>query len=141
MVAIANRSLSAVHRFSDWSALQAALLVLMSRREDIKRLWERDELSVREKFEAYLEGYLMSFDFYPVCERHLFARNDIGAILQDFWAISADVNRGVQDLIESGRAAGDVVDSDEAKQRRVEAARRAIEAIQRARLGRSNKGS
>jgi len=105
---------------------------LMSKYSDIKKLWEREELTPQEKFEAYLEGYTMSFDFYPVCERHLFAKNDAYAIWRDFLMVSSEINRGVQELIDSPVLQGGSVGNDDITRRKIEAARRALEAIQRA---------
>lgn len=101
----------------------------MSKRDDIKKLWERDELSPRQKFDAYLEGFALSFDFYPVCNRSVLAKNDAHALLEDFWAVSADVNRGVQEFLNEPR-------DDKGREQR--AAKRALEAIKRAHAKRTN---
>ncbi|MGO9485383.1 MAG: hypothetical protein ACLPX9_12480 [Rhodomicrobium sp.] len=106
-----------------------ALWAIMSKREDIRKLWERDELTPNQKFDAYLEGLLLSFDFYPVCNRRFLTESDANSLLEDFWVVSADVNRGVKELLDEPR-------NDQEREQR--AARRALEAIRRAYAKRTN---
>jgi hypothetical protein len=91
-----------------------------------------------ERLDDYLDGYFLSFDFYPVCERHLYAKNDAYALLQDFWAVGNDLNSAVQTLIRRPEVTlkDSVVDSDDVRRRKIEAAKKAIEAIRQRRAHR-----
>ena len=46
----------------------------------------------RAALRDYLDGYVQSFDFYPVCTRHVFARNDAYALVVDFETIAEDLS-------------------------------------------------
>ncbi len=137
MVALAlsrtNRSSSRVDKLPSWRTL-FAYWVAMSRHDDIKKLWERDDLSTREKFDAYLEGYLMAFDPYPVCNRQLFSKNDLHALLLDFFAVGDDMNKAAQKLVSApdSEFAKTGLSPDEIRRRRIEAAKRTLAAIERA---------
>ena len=117
-----------------------AYWVAMSRRDDIEKLWKREDLSFREKFEAYLDGYTMSFDMYPVCQRQLFMQNDAHALFRDFMAAGEDMNRAAQKLLNAPHEEfADVgLGPDEIRRRRIEAAKRTLAAIEhvRDRIGR-----
>lgn len=130
-----NRKPSRVRQFSYGSGL-LALWMAMSRREEIEKLWKREDLSsIKEKLEAYLDGYMMSFDMYPVCERHLFVRNDAYALYKDFFAIADDMNNAAQKLLTAPdqEFADTGMGLDEIRRRRIEAAKRALATIERAR--------
>ena len=57
--------------------------------------------SLQGRLRDYPCGYLLPFDFYPNCNRHLFARNDAYALAKDFWAVSREFNDSIRHLIES----------------------------------------
>jgi hypothetical protein len=131
------------HSSSRWVAYWSALLtywVAMSRRDFIEKLWKREELSLRQKFDAYLEGYMMAFDPYPVCRPNLFAQNDAYALWLDFFAVGEDMNKAARKLLTApdeefakfaGKASG--VGQDGIRRRRIEAAKRTIAAIEQVR--------
>jgi hypothetical protein len=50
----------------------------------------------RDAFAAYLEGYLMSFDLYPVCDSELYERDDAKALAGDLAAILGDLECAAQ---------------------------------------------
>jgi hypothetical protein len=106
------------------------LWMLMSNEDLLKKLWVRDDLSPKAKFEAYLDGYLMAFDPYPICKRQLFCKNDLHALLLDFFAVGNDMNKATQAFIASESSAQDIAD-DEARRRAIEAAVRTLAAIER----------
>jgi hypothetical protein len=127
-----TRNTSSVRHFLNRNTL-FAMWVAMSSRDDTEKLWKREGLSLKEKLDAYLDGYMMSFDMYPVCERHLFIRNDAYALLKDFFAVGEDVNKSLQKLLEaSAEEFSDMgLEPDEIRRRRIEAAKRALTAIER----------
>jgi hypothetical protein len=129
-----NRNLAAsVHNFFPWRVL--AYWIPMSRRDDIEKLWKREDLSIRGKFDAYLEGYMMAFDPYPVCKRQLYAKNDLYALLRDFFVIGEDMNKAAQKLLSASDSefSEPGVGPDEIRRRRIEAAKRTLAAIERTR--------
>ncbi len=128
-----DRKPSRVRQLSYLSTV-LALGMAMSRRDDIEKLWKREDLSLKEKLEAYLDGYMMSFDMYPVCERHLFARNDAHALLKDFFAVGQDVNKALQRLFETpDQEFSDTgLSPDDIRRRRIEVAKRTLAALERA---------
>ncbi len=107
-------------------------IVFMSKvKNDDKSSPAKDPSTWEERFRDYLDGYFLSFDFYPVCERHLFVKNDAYALLRDFWAIGVDLNKATKEFIASPEKvlAGSSVDADDLKRRKVQTAQKAIEAI------------
>ena len=134
----ANRRPSGVH-LSELSAL-LGLCVRMMKKDDVKKLWEREELSIKDKLGAYLDGYMMSFDMYPVCERHLFIRNDAYALLRDFFAVGEDMNKAARRLLTASdeEFSETGVELNEIRKRRVEAAKRALAAIEQAKSTRDS---
>jgi hypothetical protein len=50
-------------------------------------------------FHDYLDGYFNSFDFYPVCTRQVFVRNDAFALWQDFMKVAGDFSRASEQLV------------------------------------------
>jgi hypothetical protein len=129
-----SRSFASVGEFHPWKALLASW-VAMSKRDDIEMLWAREDLSFREKFEAYLDGYTMTFDMYPVCQRQLFMRNDAYALMRDFMAVGEDMNRAAQKLLSAANEefSNTGMGPDEIRRRRIEAAKRTLAAIERTR--------
>jgi hypothetical protein len=129
-----NRNSSRVRQISNWSAFHT-FWVAMSRRDDIEELWKREDLSFEGKLDAYLDGYMMSFDMYPVCQRQLFMRNDAYALWRDFMAIGEDMNKAAQKLLKAPdeEFAGAGMGPDDIRRRRIEAAKRTLAAIERAR--------
>lgn len=129
-----NRSFASVSEFDPWRVL-LAYGVAMSKNDDIEKLWAREDLSFREKFEAYLDGYTMSFDMYPVCQRQLFMRNDAHALMRDFMVVGEDMNRAAQKLLNAPNEefSGTGMGPHEIRRRRIEAAKRTLAAIERTR--------
>ena len=84
------------------------------------------------EFQAYLDGYFNAFDLYPVCERHMFAKNDVYALLRDFWAVGNDLTSATlralvspaRELTVDGRS------RDELARRKTTAAQEAVRAIE-----------
>ena len=91
------------------------------------------ERDVENQFQDYLDGYFNSFDYYPVCTRHVFAKNDAYALWSDFMKIAADTSRSSEALVLSPERFLKLgaISSDELKKRKSKAAeesiRRAIE--------------
>ena len=58
--------------------------------------WSKDspiksnEVESENSFSDYLDGYFNSFDFYPVCTRHLYSQNDAYALWMDFVKVAED---------------------------------------------------
>lgn len=50
-------------------------------------------------FENYLDSYFNSFDYYPVCSRQVFQRNDAFALWQDFLLVTTDLMTSSDRLI------------------------------------------
>jgi hypothetical protein len=83
------------------------------------------------KFRSYLDGYFLSFDFYPACERHLFIQNDAFALWSDFVRVASELSESTAKLISSPEKFAELTyqpnyDFERAKQ---EATRRAIERV------------
>lgn len=127
------RKPSRIRQFSYCNML-LVLWMAMGRRDHIEKLWKREDLSLKDKVHTYLDGYMMSFDMYPVCERHLFIQNDAYALLKDFFAVGEDMNRATQKLLTAPdeEFAGSGISKDEVRRRRIEAAKLALAAIERA---------
>lgn len=119
-----------------WSALTSffsQIVLLMSDARPRKNTKLSDDRSPAEKFWDYLDGYLFGFDLYPVCERHLFVKNDAYAILQDFWAVGAALNNSTQELIKSPEVVlREQTADDDIRRRKIKAAKSAIAAIRSA---------
>lgn len=64
-----------------------ASLIVFSKREANEPIANEPE----NAFEDYLDSYFNSFDFYPVCSRQVFQRNDAFALWQDFLLVNADL--------------------------------------------------
>jgi hypothetical protein len=90
---------------------------------------------LENRFKDYLDGYFHSFDYYPVCTRHVFARNDAFALWSDFMKIAGDVAQASEYLVvapERYMELGAISDEEleKRKRRAAEAAlRRAIEQV------------
>ena len=56
---------------------------------------------VGDQFQDFLDGYFNSFDYYPACTRHVFARNDAYALWSDFLKIAGDVSQATEQLVMS----------------------------------------
>jgi hypothetical protein len=54
---------------------------------------------VESSFNDYLDGYFNSFDFYPVCTRQVFARNDAYALWSDFMKVADDLSFSTENMI------------------------------------------
>jgi hypothetical protein len=52
-------------------------------------------------FSDYLDEYFNSFDYYPVCSRHLFQKNDAYALWLDFLLVAGDVGTSANRLYEN----------------------------------------
>jgi hypothetical protein len=86
-----------------------------------------DELE--NSFNDYLDGYFNSFDYYPVCTRHIFARNDAYALWTDFLKVAGDLSQASEVMISSPErflALGSI-SGEELENRKREAAKKAIE--------------
>jgi len=95
----------------------------------------KDPSTWEQRLNDYLDGYFMSLDMHPVCERHLFIRNDAYALLHDFWSVANDMNKATRDFVaapDEGSADHKVAE-DEIRQRRIKAAQKALSAIKRKR--------
>ncbi len=53
------------------------------------------------EFHDYLDGYFNSFDFYPVCTRQAFVRNDAYALWLDFMKVAGDFSKASERLVNS----------------------------------------
>jgi hypothetical protein len=62
-------------------------LIVFSKRENK----ESSAIEPENAFEDYLDSYFNSFDFYPVCSRQVFHRNDAFALWQDFLVVTNDL--------------------------------------------------
>jgi hypothetical protein len=62
-------------------------LIVFSKRETK----ESNTVDRENAFDDYLDSYFNSFDFYPVCSRQVFHRNDAFALWQDFLFVTSDL--------------------------------------------------
>jgi hypothetical protein len=89
-------------RLVHWPQLTAIITAMTGKQREksasLRRAWYADFDS---KFRAYLDGYFLSFDFYPTCERHLFIRNDAYALWSDFMRVASEVSESSAKLISS----------------------------------------
>jgi len=101
-----------------------------------------DELE--SSFHDYLDGYFNSFDYYPVCTRHVFARNDAYALWIDFMKVAGDLSNATGEMITSPErflALGSI-SGEELKKRKQQAAAKALErTIEQATAGTSSGSS
>jgi hypothetical protein len=95
-----------------------------SSRKELKRSGDVDK-----SFREYLDGYFNSYDFYPVCTRQVFARNDAYALWADFLKVADDLSYVTEEMIISPeRFLGlESVDSEELSRRKKEAAQKGIQ--------------
>ena len=79
----------------------------------------------------YLDGYFLSLDYYPVCTRHIFSRNDAFALWSDFLKISDDLSFAAGSMISSPERFMNLesLASDELAARKRKAAARAAEIL------------
>lgn len=86
-----------------------------------------DEFS--SAFRDYLDGYFFSLDYYPVCTRHIFSRNDVFALWSDFLEISDDLSLATSSMISSPERFMNLesISSDDLESRKRKAATRAAE--------------
>ena len=77
----------------------------------------------------YLDGYFLSLDYYPVCTRHIFSRNDAFALWSDFLKISDDLSLAASSMISTPERFMNLESSisDELESRKRKAAIRAAE--------------
>ena len=61
----------------------------------------KNKEDLADSFRNYLDGYFNSFDYYPVCTRHLFARNDAYALWSDFMKVTDDLSIATGEMITS----------------------------------------
>lgn len=110
------------------------IVLLMAKRKRNLEL-RKDPSKWEQQLNDYLDGYFMSLDIYPVCERHLFIKNDAYALLRDFWLVANDMNRAAHDFVAAPdeELAEPKVAEDEIRQRRIKAAQQALAAIRRKR--------
>jgi hypothetical protein len=98
-----------------------------------------DELE--SSFQDYLDGYFNSFDYYPVCTRQIFARNDAYALWVDFMKVAGDLSNATGEMITSPErflALGSI-SGEELKKRKQQAATKALErTIEQATVGSSS---
>ncbi len=141
-IAFSHAERHSVNVFVPSSSAFLAVCALMSKEDDIRKLWARIDLPLEDKLTAYLDGYMMAFDMYPVCERHLFVRNDAYALLRDFYAVGADVTEAFQKVLNASdqEFADTGLGPDEIRRRKIEITKRALAAIERATSQRSNAG-
>lgn len=101
-----------------------------------------DELE--SSFHDYLDGYFNSFDYYPVCTRHLFARNDAYALWVDFMKVADDLSNATGEMITSPErflALGSI-SGEELEKRKQQAATKGLErAIEKASAGTNTGGT
>jgi hypothetical protein len=104
--------------------------ILMSSSRDTAKLIESDSKRSpwEEKLKDYLDGYFMSFDYYPICERHIFARNDAYALLTDFSRVAMDISNSTSKLVSSPESilGAEALESRDGKEIGREAARKAL---------------
>lgn len=89
---------------------------------------ERQE-DLEDSFRDYLDGYFNSFDYYPVCTRHIFARNDAYALWSDFMKVADDLSHATGEMITSPErflALGSI-SGEELEKRKQQAAQKGIE--------------
>ena len=95
-----------------------------------------DELE--SSFHDYLDGYFNSFDYYPVCTRHVFARNDAYALWADFMKVAGDLSNATGEMITSPErflALGSI-SGEELEKKKQQAATKGLErAIEQASAG------
>jgi hypothetical protein len=110
-------------RFISW----LTSLIVFSKRESKQSNAGEPE----NAFEDYLDGYFNSFDFYPVCTRQLFQRNDAYALWQDFVKVKEDLlfatNQLVSDPVQHLRFEG--LTNEEIRNQNDEATKKAVEIL------------
>ncbi len=76
----------------------------------------------------YLDGYFNSFDYYPVCTRHVFLRNDAFALWSDFMKVADDLSHATEEMIISPERflALGAMSGEELEKRKREAAEKGI---------------
>jgi hypothetical protein len=113
----------------NWLSLPVAMLALRATTRRSKA--ETERVSPQRALSDYLDGYFNSFDFYPVCERHLFVRNDAFALWTDFMRIYDDLSQSTADLINHTErfVDADLLGTDELKAYQREAAKRALQRL------------
>lgn len=108
--------------------IPAILILLMSKAGNSNTNSKSPEnRTPHEIFSDYLDGYLFGTDLYPICYKHLFAKNDAYALLKDFGAVGAALSKATQLYISSPHS--DSATIEDVRRRRVETARRAIESL------------
>lgn len=102
-------------------------LIVFSKRETK----ESNASEPENAFEDYLDGYFNSFDFYPVCTRQLFQRNDAYALWQDFVKVKEDLlfatNQLVSDPVQHLRFEG--LTNEKIRDQNDEATKKAVEIL------------
>jgi hypothetical protein len=70
---------------------------------------------------------------YPICERHLFNRNDAYSLLKDFFAVGEDLNTELRKLLKApDQEFSDTgLSLDEIRRRRIEIAKRTLAVLER----------
>ena len=79
----------------------------------------------------YLDGYFQSFDYYPVCTRHIYSRNDAYALWSDFLKVADDLSYSAGEMVSSPERFLNLgsFSGDELARRKQQAATRSVEHI------------
>lgn len=103
----------------------------MSKSEDNQRKKTHNYPSPSERFSDFLDGYICGFDMYPVCGRQVYINREPHALLKAFWAVGSALNASTQEIIINPKTSANssLTSEDEIRKRRIETARKAIEAI------------
>jgi hypothetical protein len=101
MVAITGNFHAAVLRPAGW---RYGVLRTLKQIFTLPMIWSRPGKSeaprdLGDRFHEFLDGYFNSFDYYPVCTRHVFARNDAYALWSDFLKVAGDVSQATEHLV------------------------------------------
>ena len=110
------------------SVLSVLLAMVSAKIKEYRSSTQRSAEEVARALRQYLDGYFLSFDYYPVCTHHIFARNDAFALWSDFLKVAEDLSSSAAKIIESPEeymALGHLT-GDELKQRKQQAASQSL---------------